>query len=125
MRPVPDAAVLSWLKRNEADLALSAVVVAEIIFGIERIKPAERAPRLERTLKSFKSRLLNPVYAFDELSAIVYGEFCGRNSRLGETVATADGMIAAVALRHNGQLATRNVKHFTHSGLNLINPWTD
>ena len=42
MRTSPDVAVLTWLKRNENALALSAVVIAEISFGIERNK-ARRA----------------------------------------------------------------------------------
>jgi toxin FitB len=34
-----------------------------------------------------------------------------------------DGMIAAIALRHNASLATRNIRHFQGIGLTLINPW--
>ena len=34
-----------------------------------------------------------------------------------------DGMIAAIALANRGKLATRNVKHFETTGLELINPW--
>ena len=38
-------------------------------------------------------------------------------------MATADGMIAAVARLNGGRLATRNVRDFATCGLDLINPW--
>ena len=34
-----------------------------------------------------------------------------------------DGMIAAIALAHGGDLATHNDQEFTEIGLELINPW--
>lgn len=125
MRPIPDFAVLAWLKRNEPDLAMSTIVVAEISFGIASIRPAERSNRLEQTFESLRNRLKDQIYDFDEVSALAYGEFCGLRKRLGDPVAIADGMIAAVALRHKARLATRNTRHFLNSGLELINPWTN
>jgi predicted nucleic acid-binding protein len=43
--------------------------------------------------------------------------------RLGLPIDTADAVIAAIALEHGAQLATRNTKDFTELGLVLINPW--
>jgi predicted nucleic acid-binding protein len=125
MRPEPQISVLAWIKRHEEDLALSTIAIAEISFGIERIRPAERSHRLERTFKSLRGRLKDNIFDFDEVAALAYGHFSGLRKRSGEPVAIADGMIAAVALRHKAQLATRNTKHFLGSGLRLINPWTD
>jgi predicted nucleic acid-binding protein len=125
MRPMPDTTVLTWLKRNEDQLALSTIAIAEISFGIESIRPEERSHRLEKTFKALRGRLNDRIYDFDEISALAYGDFCGRRKREGEAVAIADGMIAAIALRHKAQLATRNTRHFINSGLKLINPWSD
>jgi predicted nucleic acid-binding protein len=125
MRPEPDAAVVRWLKQHETELALSTVVTAEVSFGIERIRPAERSHRLERTLKELRTRLRSRIFDFDEMSALTYGDYCGRSTRSGEPLAIADGMIAAIAIRHKAKLATRNTKHFSSSGLDLINPWTN
>ena len=125
MRPEPDSAAMTWLKRNEDALALSTIVIAEISFGIECIRPAERSHRLEQTFRSLRRRLDDRIFYFDEISALAYGDFCGRRKLNGEPVAITDGMIAAVSLRHKSSLATRNTKHFLHSGLRLINPWTD
>ena len=46
----PDAnpAVIAWLVRNDAVLALPTVTIAEIAFGIGRIRPDQRAARLKQ-----------------------------------------------------------------------------
>ena len=44
---------------------------------------------------------------------------------LGQAAGTADSQIAAIARLHGAAVATRNTTHFTHSGIELINPWTD
>jgi predicted nucleic acid-binding protein len=38
-------------------------------------------------------------------------------------MSTADGMIAAITRVNGGRLATRNVKDFETTGLDLISPW--
>jgi len=35
LRKTPDAAVIAWLVRNDAELALPTVTIAEIAFGIK------------------------------------------------------------------------------------------
>jgi toxin FitB len=35
----------------------------------------------------------------------------------------SDGMIAAIAMRHNATLATGNAKDFAFLGLEVVNPW--
>jgi predicted nucleic acid-binding protein len=47
-RKLPDEAVISWLGRYDAEIALSTVAIAEIAFGIQKIVPDQRAARLER-----------------------------------------------------------------------------
>jgi predicted nucleic acid-binding protein len=40
-------------------------------------------------------------------------------------MSVANGMLAALATRYNARLATRNITHFKHLEIELINPWTD
>jgi predicted nucleic acid-binding protein len=49
----------------------------------------------------------------------------GMAYRMSRRVEVPDGMIAAVALRKNASLATRNIGRFTQINLSLINPWDD
>ena len=49
----------------------------------------------------------------------------GHSRRQGHILSTADGMIAAIAFRHQGELATPNVDDFVLLNLVVHNPWTD
>lgn len=119
----PDPAVIDWLRQHDAQLALSTVVIAEIAFGIEKIRPDERAKRLTQGLAEWRLRCRDRMFGFTEDTALVYGEVMGTAIRQGRQMATADGMIAAVARLNGGRLATRNVRDFATCGLDLINPW--
>jgi predicted nucleic acid-binding protein len=52
LRKTPNPAVIAWLVRNDAELAVPTVTIAEIAFGIGKIRPDERAARLEEGLAS-------------------------------------------------------------------------
>jgi predicted nucleic acid-binding protein len=41
----------------------------------------------------------------------------------GRTYSLSDAQIAAIALAQGATIATRNVGHFEHSGVRIINPW--
>jgi predicted nucleic acid-binding protein len=123
MRPKPDRTVVIWLERNDSEIALPSVAIAEIAFGIQRIRPDERAPKLELTLNAIRDRFVSRIFAFDEDAALIYGRIMGEAERKGRKMATPDGMIAAIALRHGAALATRNREHFRVEGLELIDPW--
>jgi hypothetical protein len=45
---------LAWLVRHDAERALSTAVIAGIAYGIAKIRPDERAGRLERGLDEIR-----------------------------------------------------------------------
>ncbi len=119
----PNEAVIAWLIRHDAELALSSIVIGEMAYGIAKIRHDERAPRLERSLQDWRRRFAGRIYGFDEEAALAYGEIMGDASRRGHPMSAPDGMIAAIAKTKNSALATRNGTDFQHCGLALINPW--
>ncbi|UVC10333.1 type II toxin-antitoxin system VapC family toxin [Rhizobium sp. TH2] len=123
MTRTPEAKVLSWLTRHDAELALSTVVIAEIAFGIQRIRPEQRADRLEQRLLGWRQRFANRIFGLTEDAAVAYGEIMSVAERQGRRMSVQDGMIAAIALVNRGKLATRNVRDFETTGLELISPW--
>lgn len=123
MRVRPDPAVMAWLNHNAPELALPSVTIAEVAFGIEKIRPAERAPRLAKALRSVRQHYAERIYSFDEEAALLYGAIMGEAFRTGRGLSTPDGMIAAIVLRHNATLATRNAKDFAFLNLEVVNPW--
>ena len=64
------------------------------------------------------------VLAFDRIAAAAYGEIAAARRAAGRPVATADGLIAAVArARGAALLATRDVGGFQDCGVPIIDPW--
>ena len=77
MRRAPNAAVLAWLVRNDAELALPTVTIAEIAFGIRKIHPDQKAARLEQGLTDWRHRFADRIFGFTEAAALAYGDIMG------------------------------------------------
>jgi len=123
LKKVPNEAVVAWLVRHDAELALPTVTIAEIAFGIQKIRPDQRADRLEQGLADWRRRFAARIFGLTEEAALAYGEIMGHASRQGHGMSAPDGMIAAIAQVNGGRLATRNLTDFETTGLDLISPW--
>lgn len=123
LRKVPDRAVLAWLVRHDAEIALPTVTIAEIAFGIHKVRSDERADRLELGLSEWRRRFAGRIFGLTEDAALVYGEIMGQAARQGIGMSAPDGMIAAIARVNGGHLATRNLRDFATTGLPLVSPW--
>jgi predicted nucleic acid-binding protein len=123
LKKAPDAAVMAWLVRYDVELALPTVTIAELAFGIQKIRPDERANRLEQGLFDWRHRFANRIFGLTEEAALAYGEIMGTATRQGRGISALDGMIAAIARINGGRLATRNLTDFETTGLELISPW--
>lgn len=119
----PNEAVLAWLTRYDAEIALSTVAIAEIAYGIQKILPDQRAKRLELGLSDWRRRFADRIFSLTEEAALAYGVIMGSASRQGRAMSAPDGMIAAIASVNGGRLATRNLGHFSTAGLELVSPW--
>jgi predicted nucleic acid-binding protein len=62
LRKTPNPAVIAWLVRNDAELALPTVTIAEIAFDIGKIRPDERASRLEQGLASWRHCFADRIF---------------------------------------------------------------
>lgn len=117
----PSAQVMAWLSGlRDADVFLSVVSIGEIERGIrqcERKNPlfAESLTRwLESLLLGYGDRIL-PV------TSVVARRWGSLAAQLGHE--GADLLIAATALTHGFAVATRNVRHFSPTGVEVINPF--
>ena len=122
LRKSPDAAVIAWLVRNDAELALSTLTIAEIAFGISKIRPNQRAVRLELGLSAWRHRFADRIFGLTEAAALAYGDIMGAAVRRGHPMRAPDGMNAAIARINGAQLATRNLRDFKTTGLSLVCP---
>ncbi|MCW5710622.1 type II toxin-antitoxin system VapC family toxin [Shinella sp.] len=123
LKKAPNEAVIAWLTRFDAELALPTVTIAEIAFGIQKIRPDQRADRLEQGLRAWRHRFADRIFGLTEEAALAYGEIMGDATRKGRGMSAPDGMIAAIARVNSARLATRNLKDFEMTGLDLISPW--
>lgn len=123
LRKAPDPGVIDWLVRHDAELALPTVTIAEIAFGIEKIRPDQRALRLEQGLSDWRRRFSDRIFGLTEAAALAYGDIMGVAVRQGRSMSAPDGMIAAIARVNGGHLATRNLADFRPTGLQLVSPW--
>ena len=125
MRPEPAAAVVDWVDRQPAaDVYLTAITVAELLYGVARLPEGRRktdiAERVEAILsEDFEHR----VVAFDETAAAHYADIVVRRERGGRPISTADAQIAATCRSHGAVLATRNVDDFAGASVSIIDPW--
>lgn len=123
LRKDPNEAVIAWLVRFDSELALPTVTIAEIAYGIQKIRPDQRAERLEQGLTEWRRRFFDRIFSLTDEAALAYGEIMGEAARQGRAMAAPDGMIAAIARVNGGRLATRNLKDFDTTDLTLFNPW--
>jgi predicted nucleic acid-binding protein len=113
--------VIRWLTGyQDSDLFLSVVSIGEIERGIERkrtIDPVFAALLtrwIEDLLRLYGDRIL-PV------TSAIARRWGNLSARLGND--SADLLIAATALTHGLKVATRNVRHFAPTGVEVINPF--
>ncbi|MEQ7869854.1 type II toxin-antitoxin system VapC family toxin [Chromohalobacter salexigens] len=125
MRPTPDACVVDWLDSQDAsEVTITAITVAEILYGIERLPSGKRQRRFAAMAAAmFEEDFAGRILPFDEVAAVHYAESVAISERAGRVVHTADTQIAAICRQHHATLATRNVKDFEALGIDILNPW--
>ncbi len=125
MRAAPEPAVLRWLDAQPGDtLAIPAIALAELHFGVEKLDDGRRKEGYRAALRHMIEEIFRGrVVPFGVEAAIGYGHLMADRRRAGRPMGLADGQIAAIALAHQAQLATRNIADFLHCGIDLINPW--
>ncbi|MCL2464271.1 MAG: type II toxin-antitoxin system VapC family toxin [Micrococcales bacterium] len=123
MRPAPDAGVVSWLNAQSADtLYVSAVTLAELLYGIGALPAGARRQRLTGALDGLSALFAGRVLAFDQDAARRYADMAVIARRAGRSLSMADGYIAATAASHGFAVATRNTNDFQDTGVGLIDP---
>lgn len=125
MRPTPTPEVLAWADRlDPGAVAITAMNEAEIRHGLARLPEGRRKQSLQQSWEELLAEQFSGrVWPFTSEAAHWYGELLSRRDRLARPMATADAVIAATALAHSAQLATRDSADFAEVGLELINPW--
>jgi predicted nucleic acid-binding protein len=128
MASSPAGAVLDWVEklRTADELFLTAVTVAEILYGVELLPKGKRRDKLALDAEDmFAEDYSGRVLVFDEAAARAFAQIAVSRRRIGRPIAELDAQIAAIASVHDATLATRNTADFEGCGIRLVNPWVD
>lgn len=125
LKPLPHQGVVDWLNAQApATLFLTSINLAELLAGVETMTPGKRRDALVQALSTHVSALFeNRVLHFDTRAAHSFGACLAGAQAQGNPVGFADCAIAAIAKSQGLMVATRNVRDFQGTGVELINPW--
>ena len=125
MRAAPDPGVLSWLDDLPTrDLFVTAVTEAELRTGIAYLPEGAR----RRSLADAVARTLGVLFAgrilpFDSGAARAYADIAASRRAAGRPISHTDCQIAATAVSRGMAVATRNVRDFSGTGVEVLDPW--
>jgi tRNA(fMet)-specific endonuclease VapC len=115
-----DKRVIGRIKKYApADLSLSTVTLAEILYGIEK-SPIKKK---DRQLKIKKISSLLGLYSFDEAAAGKYAVIRAQLEKKGMVISERDIQIASIAMANKLTLVTHNVKEFGRVGKLKVEDW--
>jgi tRNA(fMet)-specific endonuclease VapC len=115
-----DKKVIARIKKHTpADLSLSAVTLAEILYGIAK-SPMKKK---ERRLKIKQISSLLGLYPFDEAAAEEYALIRAQLEREGRAISERDTQIASIAMAHKLTVVTHNIKEFGRIAKLKVEDW--
>ncbi len=102
-----------------AELAIPAISLAEILYGIEKSSVRKR----ERTTKIRRIAGLLEIIPFDERSAPKYAKIRATLEKAGRMIGERDMQIAAIALATHRVMVTHNVSEFQRIEKLRVEDW--
>jgi predicted nucleic acid-binding protein len=118
-----DRAFIQWESQVDAsELYLSSATIHEMEFGVLLLE--KKDPRQGKILRDWLDQ--NVLTTFEGRILPIDVAVARRSGYLQsiETRPNMDALIAATAYVHDMPVVTRNVAHFKHMGVRLINPWS-
>ena len=125
MLPKPDPNVAAWLaNQSAAHVFLSVITEAELRYGVAILPAGRRRDRIAAAVESMlQEDFARRILPFDRKSARSYAEISAGRRAAGLPISHADCQVAAIARCRGAAIATKNVGHFEHCGIEIINPW--
>jgi toxin FitB len=108
---------------SSSSLFLSVITIGEIAKGVALLPAGAKQRSLSAWLRGLSTQFDDRILMLDRDCAELWGELTAAARQKGITIPTADGLIAATAIRHGLQVVTRNTQHFENAGAIVMNPW--
>ncbi|HEY3560186.1 MAG TPA: type II toxin-antitoxin system VapC family toxin [Kribbella sp.] len=124
MKESPEPTVWRWVQDNLGkELCTTAITVAEIHDGIERMPTGRRRNQVRLATEAPYLFVEADVLSFTAEAAMAYSTVMRDRRRAGLPIDPLDAQIAAICLVESAALATRNTADFVRTGVRLVNPW--
>ena len=107
--------ILLHTRRN---IAIPAVVSAELMYGASKSNNADNKDKVERFLRKFE------IVPLDFEVSRAYGDIRTALERKGQRIGYHDMLIAATALTFRAVLVTNNTREFSRIDGLLLDDWT-
>ena len=120
-KPVPNGAVVEWLRRHERQVAVDPIVLGEINFGILLLPRGRRRTKLERWFETGVKRIR--CLPWEVPTSLRWARLLADLRVRGRSMPIKDSLIAATALVHGLSIVTRNVDDFAETGVDVVNPF--
>jgi toxin FitB len=119
-RAQPDPAVIAWLRRHEAALAVDPVILGEVRYGILLLPRGKRRARLEQWFDQGVKKI--QCIPWEAETGLRWAELLARLRTKGRPMPVKDSLIAATALANRMTVVTRNATDFEKAGCPVIDP---
>jgi predicted nucleic acid-binding protein len=115
----------AWLvAQNPVDLAIGAVTIGELRYGIERLPHSRKRTDLLTWLETqLSAQFANRILVFDQAAADAWGILRATGEVLGRPLPLVDGQLLAIAHVHGLTFVTRNDRDVEGRGVGVINPY--
>ncbi|MGQ0766321.1 MAG: type II toxin-antitoxin system VapC family toxin [Gemmatimonadota bacterium] len=124
-RPTRFPKLVAWLNAQvEDDLAISALTVGELRYGIQRLAAGRKREKLKDWLDAglvpqFAGRVLPADIAVAENWALLRAS----GDEMGRPLPLIDGMLLATAQAHGLTFVTRNLSDVENRGVRVQSPY--
>jgi toxin FitB len=124
LKPSPSPVLLSWIDSIPEELAyIPSIVLGELEKGVALLDDGKKRQALRLWLEQLRQRFAGRILPIDEDTAMIWGNLRAGFLRQGKPTPVIDGMIAAIALKHDALLATCSTRDFSDTGVKLVNPF--
>ncbi|GAB3194970.1 type II toxin-antitoxin system VapC family toxin [Nocardioides hungaricus] len=117
-----DARVRTWLRSLGEQPVTTVITRAEILAGIEVLPPGARRDDFGAAARAAFEQW-GRCLPFTAECADDYARLAAIRRAQGRPLVGFDGLIAAIAVRVDATVATRDVGDFEGLGLDLVDPW--
>jgi tRNA(fMet)-specific endonuclease VapC len=123
MRPAPNSIVFERMNLYRSEIATASTVIHELLYGCLRLTESRKR---QAFLDYINESVFNlPVFDYDSKAAQWHARERARLSKIGKTLAFADGQIASIAAANDLILVTNNVADFQYFDNLKIDNWFD